>query len=151
MKAQEKLEFEEKRRIRRYHERKNREQFCEMLSEFLKQGMFNIKTKWNRFVSQIKNEPRYLNLMGQPGSSPKELFDEFIQLEKENFKRQKGTLKQIIKVCPRALIRVLDRGNQPQQQDDFPGFRWGIREVPGVQQDRREEPALPPRVRCGQG
>jgi hypothetical protein len=42
--------------------------------------------------------------VGQGGSTPKELFDDFIAEEKENFKRQKGTLKQIIKVDLEIMI-----------------------------------------------
>jgi pre-mRNA-processing factor 40 len=98
MKNLEKLDYEEKKRIRRYHERKNRELFRELLAESFRQGMFTIKTKWNQYVATVKDEARYLNLVGQFGSTPQELFDDFILAEKENFKRQKGTLKQIIKV-----------------------------------------------------
>ena len=104
MKNQEKQDYDERKRIRRYRERKNRELFREMLDEHFRQGLFNIKTKWNKYVVLIKNEQRYMNLLGQPGSTPKELFDEFIQLEKENFKRQKATLKQIIKVNIKKMI-----------------------------------------------
>jgi len=97
MRNLEKQDFEEKKRIRRYHERINREVFREMLDEKFKQGLFNIKTKWNKFVSMIKDDPKYTNLLGQSGSTPQQLFEDFILREKENFKRQKGTLKQIIK------------------------------------------------------
>ena len=98
MRNQEKLDYEEKKRIKRYHEKKNRELFRELLDEKFKQSVFTIKTKWNRLVIFIKDDPRYVNLIGQEGSTPKELFDDFILAEKENFKRQKGMLKQIIKV-----------------------------------------------------
>ena len=103
MKNLEKLDYEEKKRIRRYHERKNRELYREMLEEKFKLGQFTIKTKWNKFVTGIKDDIRYMNLVSQPGSSPKELFEDFIVSEKENFKRQKGTLKQIIKTGGIAL------------------------------------------------
>jgi len=98
MKNLERLDYEEKKRIRRYHERRNRELFRELLEKQFKQGLFTIKTKWNIFVATIKDNPIYTNLVGQSGSSPKELFEDFILVEKDNFKRQKGTLKQIIKV-----------------------------------------------------
>lgn len=97
MKGAEDAYYAEKRRIKRYHERKNRELYREMLNEKFRQGQFTIKTKWNKFVNQIKDDPRYLNMVGQAGSTPKELFDDFISAEKEIFKQQKGTLKQIIK------------------------------------------------------
>jgi len=89
--------YAERKKIRRYHERKNREMFREMLEEKFHQGQFNIKTKWNKFVVQVKDDPRYQNMLGQLGSTPRELFEEFIASEKEIFKQQKGTLKQIIK------------------------------------------------------
>lgn len=89
--------YSERRKIKRYHERKNRELYREMLEEKFRQGQFTIKTKWNKFVVQVKDDPRYLNMVGQPGSTPKDLFDDFIAAEKETFKQQKRTLKQIIK------------------------------------------------------
>jgi pre-mRNA-processing factor 40 len=103
MKNLERLDYDEKKRIRRYHERKSREQFRELLEESFRTRMLTIKHKWNKFVALIKTEPRYLNLVGQPGSTPKELFEDFIDTEKENFRRQKGALKTIIKV---SILRI---------------------------------------------
>jgi len=103
MRNAEKIEFEERRLQKRYNERKNREIFREFLSQSYKEKVFNLKTKWNEFTTKIINDDRYLHLVkikkvGQPGSTPKELFDDFIQNEKENFKRQKGIIKQLLKV-----------------------------------------------------
>ena len=81
----------------------NRREFRVLLSEKFGNKSLSIKTKWKDFAFCIQTDSRYTNLVGQPGSTPKELFDDFIQAEKENFKRQKGTLKQIIKTSGISL------------------------------------------------
>lgn len=121
----ERLDREEKRKIKRFHERKNREQYKELLEESFRARLFTIKTKWNRYVVQIKSDPRYVNLVGQQGSTPKELFEDFINTEKENFRRQKGTLKTIIKVCSHEII--IDGENKLEQQNDLSGLRSSLR------------------------
>jgi len=97
MKVAEKQDFDEKRRIRRYHERKNREAYRQMLEDKFRLEEFTIKTKWNKMMMILKDDPRYLNILGQPGSTPKELFDYFITTQKANFKRHKAILKQVIR------------------------------------------------------
>ncbi len=93
----EKIEYDEKRRIRKYNERKNREIFIQMLKDKFESKVISIKTKWNEFFKLIKDDPRFTNFVGQPGSTPHDLFDEFLRSEKEKFKKQKSALKQIIK------------------------------------------------------
>jgi len=63
MRNAEKIEYEDRRKTRRLNERKNRENFRELLSQCFKEKVFNIKTKWNELISKIINDNRYLNLV----------------------------------------------------------------------------------------
>jgi len=58
-------EREEKRRIKRLQERKNREAFRELLAEKIENGKLNHKAKWRSFVNSIKDDSRLLNMLGQ--------------------------------------------------------------------------------------
>ena len=63
MRNAEKIEYEDRRKTRRLNERKNRENFRELLSQCFKEKVFNIKTNWNELISKIINDNRYLNLV----------------------------------------------------------------------------------------
>ncbi|KRX05843.1 WW domain [Pseudocohnilembus persalinus] len=81
----------EKEKIRR--ERKNREKFREYLKKQIKGGHIDHKTKYKQFVQENKDNEVYLNLLGQKGSTPHELYlDEYFTL-----KQYHSDLKQEIK------------------------------------------------------
>lgn len=60
----EKKDQEEKNKIRRYQERRNREDFRDLLIEKIHSNEINHKTKWRNFVHIIKNDERFFNLLG---------------------------------------------------------------------------------------
>jgi len=60
---------EKRRRIR-----KNREGFVSLLSEVLEQGKIYWHTSWADIFPLIKDDERYQNILGNPGSTPIELF-----------------------------------------------------------------------------
>jgi pre-mRNA-processing factor 40 len=62
--------------MRRKQERKNREDFRDLLIEKIYSNQLNNKVKWRNFVHQIKDDKRFLNLLNQPGSTPFELFED---------------------------------------------------------------------------
>ncbi|KAG8953364.1 hypothetical protein FRC03_011795 [Tulasnella sp. 419] len=55
-------------------ERKAREGFRELLSSLQEQGHIKARTKWKAIYPLLAKDPRYLNLLGNPGSNPLELF-----------------------------------------------------------------------------
>lgn len=95
----ENIEKSEKDLNKKYTEYKNRENFREFLNELASRSEIHAKTKWKIFVHEQKliNNIFYLNLIGQEGSSPKDLFDDVIEVLKEDYKRNKGNLKKIFK------------------------------------------------------
>ncbi|KAL7276512.1 U1 snRNP protein [Rhizina undulata] len=55
-------------------ERKNREAFVALLSELREKGDIRSGTKWKYIHPLIQDDERYLNMLGQPGSTPLDLF-----------------------------------------------------------------------------
>ena len=95
------LEIENKEKSERDYSRKlneyrNRENFREFLQNFVDKNELNSKFKWKNFVFKIKDDENYLNLLGQEGSTPKDLFDDVLSILKEDYKRNKDTLKKIL-------------------------------------------------------
>lgn len=59
----EQKEYEEKRRIKRYNERKKREAFRSLLINYENYNTLIYKTKWKNFVQVIKDDPRFLEMV----------------------------------------------------------------------------------------
>ncbi|KAK9448763.1 uncharacterized protein V1518DRAFT_418161 [Limtongia smithiae] len=64
----------EDKRQQQTEERHNREQFVELLDEFVRSGKISVETRWMDLYKEIKDDERYLRMLGQGGSSPLELF-----------------------------------------------------------------------------
>lgn len=91
------VEFEEKSQEtkkldERTRARKNRENFKKLLEEHVKTGEILAITHWKDFYIKLRDDPVYLNLVGQPGSTPKEIFDDIIAKEKGKIKDHKETM-----------------------------------------------------------
>ncbi|KAF7316925.1 hypothetical protein HMN09_00426700 [Mycena chlorophos] len=55
-------------------ERKTREAFKSVLEELAASGQIKARTKWKDVYPLFKSDERYLNMLGNPGSNPLELF-----------------------------------------------------------------------------
>lgn len=97
----------EKHRI----ERKNRDAFRALLQDLRVQKKITLRTKWKELYPIIKDDPRYLNLLGQSGSTPLDLFWDTI-VDLENMYREKRNL---VLDCLEVLqISVDDTSNIPE-------------------------------------
>ncbi|KAI0367020.1 hypothetical protein BV20DRAFT_1123833 [Pilatotrama ljubarskyi] len=71
-------EFEEQMRRRQVEktrkERKAREAFRELLNGLVESGQIKARTKWKQVYPTFANDNRYLDMLGNPGSNPIELF-----------------------------------------------------------------------------
>lgn len=83
---------------RKLAEYRNRESFRDFLQNAVDKNEINSKTKWKNLLLKIKEDANYLDLLGQEGSTPKDLFDDVVSILKEDYKRNKDTLKKILKV-----------------------------------------------------
>ncbi|KAJ3516939.1 hypothetical protein NLJ89_g809 [Agrocybe chaxingu] len=55
-------------------ERKAREAFKALLHELIQEGKVKARTKWKTVYPLFRNDDRYLDMLGNPGSNPLELF-----------------------------------------------------------------------------
>jgi len=83
---------------RKLLEYRNRENFRDFLQNMVDKNEINSKGKWKQFVLKIRDDKNYLSLIGQEGSTPKDLFDDVVSILKEDYKRNKDTLKRILKL-----------------------------------------------------
>ncbi|KAI9297392.1 hypothetical protein K502DRAFT_363306 [Neoconidiobolus thromboides FSU 785] len=65
---------------RRRQERINRDEFRELLEKMKKEGSINPFTKWKEVYHIISQTPIYNAMLGQPGSTPLEMFFDTIEL-----------------------------------------------------------------------
>ncbi|KAJ2080958.1 U1 snRNP protein [Coemansia sp. RSA 988] len=72
-------------------ERQNRKAFRQLLKEHSRQ--FTPSSTWSEFYPLIKQEPRFLAMLGQSGSSPLELFWDEIELLSDEYYRQRKHLE----------------------------------------------------------
>ena len=85
-----------KKEKEKYQGYQNREKFRELLQISVEEKILNMDTKWKDFVSKIKDKDEYLNMLGQEGSTPHELFQDKIQELKKEYKKIKKIFKDII-------------------------------------------------------
>lgn len=95
-------ERREKHRI----ERKNRDAFKELLTELKDNGRLTAGTKWKDVHDIIQDDPRYVAMLGQSGSSPLDLFWDALEIEEQKFRTQR---RQALVVLDVSVCAVRER------------------------------------------
>ncbi|KAF2199923.1 hypothetical protein GQ43DRAFT_442037 [Delitschia confertaspora ATCC 74209] len=72
---------QEQKRIKARFERKNRDAFIELLKDLKSAGRLRAGTKWKDIHPDIEDDPRYVAMLGQGGSTPLELFWDALEEE----------------------------------------------------------------------
>jgi pre-mRNA-processing factor 40 len=67
-------------------ERKNRDAFMSLLNELQESGKLKAGTKWKDIHGDIKDDGRYLAMLGQGGSNPLDLFWDTLEEEEGKFR-----------------------------------------------------------------
>lgn len=62
-------------------ERQNRDRFLDLLNELREAGKVKAGTKWMHVLSEISEDPRYVAMLGQPGSTPLDIFWDMVEEE----------------------------------------------------------------------
>jgi pre-mRNA-processing factor 40 len=71
-------------------ERKRREAFRELLMDLRQKGVITFGMKWKDVYPYIEKTDAYLEMVGQPGSTPLELFfDLIVELDEEYYKERR--------------------------------------------------------------
>ncbi|CAG8384673.1 unnamed protein product [Penicillium salamii] len=77
-------------------ERKNREQFVMLLKELKSQGKIKAGSKWMNICPLIKDDPRYHGILGQPGSSPLDLFWDMVEEEERSLRGPRNDVLDVL-------------------------------------------------------
>ncbi|KAF2796170.1 hypothetical protein K505DRAFT_323544 [Melanomma pulvis-pyrius CBS 109.77] len=80
----ERVQFE--RRAKYRVERKNRDEFKVLLKELKANGRLKAGSKWKEIHLLIEDDPRFLAMLGQNGSTPLELFWDVLEEEEGKFR-----------------------------------------------------------------
>ncbi|OZJ03151.1 hypothetical protein BZG36_03886 [Bifiguratus adelaidae] len=83
--------------IKRRRERKNRDAFKSLLKELKEKGQITARTRWMDIYPIISKDERYTNMLGQPGSTPLELFWDTLEDLEEVFYQQRRTVYDVLK------------------------------------------------------
>ncbi|CAH0771100.1 unnamed protein product [Bemisia tabaci] len=86
----------EKKRLKR-QQRKVRDNFCVLLDELHEQGKVTSMSLWVELYPIISADIRFSAMLGQPGSTPLDLFKFFVEDLKSRFHDEKKIIKEILK------------------------------------------------------
>uniref|UniRef100_A0A9J8AZ04 Pre-mRNA-processing factor 40 homolog A n=1 Tax=Cyprinus carpio carpio TaxID=630221 RepID=A0A9J8AZ04_CYPCA len=100
IRALEKEEEEEKQKTllrERRRQRKNREAFQKFLDELHDHGQLHSMSAWMEMYPTVSADIRFNNMLGQPGSTPLDLFKFYVEDLKARYHDEKRIIKDILK------------------------------------------------------
>uniref|UniRef100_A0A8C5I1E8 Pre-mRNA-processing factor 40 homolog A n=1 Tax=Gouania willdenowi TaxID=441366 RepID=A0A8C5I1E8_GOUWI len=100
IRALEKEEEEEKQKTllrERRRQRKNREAFGKFLDELHDHGQLHSMSAWMEMYPALSSDIRFANMLGQPGSTPLDLFKFYVEDLKARYHDEKRIIKDILK------------------------------------------------------
>mmetsp|Transcript_38904 Transcript_38904/g.70159 ORF Transcript_38904/g.70159 Transcript_38904/m.70159 type:complete len:572 (+) Transcript_38904:70-1785(+) len=93
----EKTELAEKTKVKFRAERKNRDAFREILRKDGDAGKIKANTHWGDYAETVVKDDRYLNLIAQPGSTPHDLFDDYVEELNDKYNQDRNKIKKLAK------------------------------------------------------
>jgi len=94
-----KSEVETKSKAKFRHERMKRDAFRALIKEHHEQGKIKASTLWKDYVREVKSDAQYLDMIGQSGSTPHDLFDDFIEELNSKVKEDRAKIKKWAKAA----------------------------------------------------
>lgn len=79
-------------------ERHAREQFIELLKELRSQGKIKAGSKWMNIYPLIHEDPRYVGILGNSGSSPLDLFWDMVEEEERSLRGPRNDVLDVLDV-----------------------------------------------------
>lgn len=98
-------------------ERQARDRFIELLQSLRSQGKLKAGTKWKNILPEVENDPRYVAMLGQSGSTPLDLFWDVVEEEERALRGRRNDVYDVLEVRIPSLGSlhsanlVLDRTN----------------------------------------
>ncbi|KAF9892557.1 PRP40 pre-mRNA processing factor 40 [Aspergillus nanangensis] len=77
-------------------ERHAREQFIELLKEVRSQGKIKAGSKWMNIYPLVNQDPRYLGILGNSGSSPLDLFWDVVEEEERSLRGPRNVVLDVL-------------------------------------------------------
>ena len=74
-------ERQRNKNLKQRRERQNRDGFIDLLKELKAAGKIKADTKWKDILSEVDQDPRYVAMLGQPGSTPLDLLWDMVEEE----------------------------------------------------------------------
>jgi len=85
-------------------ERQNRDAFIGLLREKRSQGLIKAGTKWSTLLPQIEDDPRYVGMLGQSGSTPLDLFWDMVEEEERALRGRRNDVYDVLEVSAFLLV-----------------------------------------------
>ena len=79
-------------------ERQNRDQFQQLLQELRANGKIKAGSKWMAVLPQIEQDPRYVAMLGQSGSTPLDLFWDMVEEEERALRGRRNDVYDVLEV-----------------------------------------------------
>ena len=79
-------------------ERQHRDAFTDLLQELRARGILKANTKWKDLLPQIEEDPRYVAMLGQSGSSPLDLFWDAVEEEESALRGRRNDVYDVLEV-----------------------------------------------------
>jgi len=88
-----KKQLEDKRQTKFRRERLNRDAFRDLLATMSFDGKITASNTWREVAKRVVDDERYLKMVGQTGSTPHDLFDDFLDELAEKYKQDRAQIK----------------------------------------------------------
>jgi len=87
-------------------ERQNRDQFISLLKELRANGKIKAGTKWMTILPLIEEDPRYVAMLGQSGSTPLDLFWDMVEEEERALRGRRNDVLDVLDVSFNNSLRT---------------------------------------------
>lgn len=85
--------------VKARQERQNRDQFISLLKDLKSAGKIKAGTKWSDIHELIEDDPRYVSMLGQAGSTPLDLFWDTVEEEERILRGKRNDVLDVLEVC----------------------------------------------------
>lgn len=93
--------------VKQRKERHAREQFIELLKELRSHGKIKAGSKWMNVRPLIQEDPRYLGMLGNAGSSPLDLFWDVLEEEERSLRGPRNDVLDVLDVSKPVPARMI--------------------------------------------
>ncbi|CAG0881360.1 unnamed protein product [Cyprideis torosa] len=97
LEQEEEEEREREKKVTRRQQRKNRDNFLTLLDELHERGQLTSMSLWVELYSVINSDVRFSAMLGQPGSTPLDLFKFYVEDLKGRFQDEKEIIREILR------------------------------------------------------